>query len=158
MQTSGYNRMKPDFYQISLLAGAVALPGEFGARLRLRAGGVRCRCVVRRAVWVVLVFGRWQSREDGCGLPVTPSARGMRARKFSLVRGPDLRVLPVAVEQAGRDRRLLRPRRHHHDRTWHDPPVMDPLPMGQPPGETTLIDYLSARPLSLPFNLLCLGF
>lgn len=29
---------------------------------------------------------------------------------------------------------------------------MDPLPVARPPGETTLIDYLSARPLNEEFN------
>ena len=78
--------------QLSLFAGAVALPGEFGAVVRVAVWRGSLPLGGAQAVWAVVVIVGGRGWEDECGLPVTPSARGMKARKFSLARGPDLRV------------------------------------------------------------------
>jgi len=75
--------IKPELAQTSLLAGAVAVPGEFGA------GAAGCRLArVAGALWrggrfglilPSLEGGGWEHER---GLPVTPSARGTRARMF----------------------------------------------------------------------------
>src|SRR5215468_11105854 len=84
LQSSRHDRYtRPDFDQASLLAGAVAVPGEFGA------GAAGCRLArVAGALWrggrfglilPSLEGGGWEHER---GLPVTPSARGTRARMF----------------------------------------------------------------------------
>jgi hypothetical protein len=75
--------------------------------------------------------------------------------RAALARGADQRLAqqlqpPAALlrAQRGSHRRLLRPRRHHHYRAQAHTRVLDPLPVGRPPGKTTMITHLSARGLS----------
>jgi hypothetical protein len=70
--------------QLAFSPGAVAVPGENLVRgCGLRAGAGRCRFVAWVGGLAVLVIvGGW-GWEYGSGLPVTPSARGMRARNLA---------------------------------------------------------------------------
>jgi hypothetical protein len=86
--------MSPELGQFSLFAGAVALPGEFGAVVP--AGGWFGSAAALWRGWgdrrLICPHGRGRGWEDGRGLPVTPSARGMRARNLAWRGDLDLRV------------------------------------------------------------------
>ena len=76
---------------------AFSLRGRAARRILVRgcgwlAGRGRCRAVARRVVWAVLVIVGGRGWEYGRGLPVTPSARGMRARNLAWRGDSDLRV------------------------------------------------------------------
>ena len=80
----------------------------------------------------------------------TPPGRAALARRADERLAQRLRPAATLLRAPrGGDRRILRPRRRHHHRPWPDPPGMDHLPLGRPPGPTTVTAHLFARPLSL---------
>jgi hypothetical protein len=84
----------PELAQFSLFAGRSRCPENLVRGCGLVGGAGRCRLVVLLARQGVLI---WPLRggpgwEEGRGLPVTSSARGMRARKLAWRGKLDLRV------------------------------------------------------------------
>jgi len=61
----------PDILLKSLLAGAVALPAEFGAGLRVAGWRGRCRSVARgsRPGWLIARCGAGRAETMGAGCP-----------------------------------------------------------------------------------------
>jgi hypothetical protein len=95
---------EPDLAQLSLLAARSRCPENLVRGCGRVAGPGRCRSVARLVGWADLAIAGGRGWEYGRGLPVTPSARGMRARKFSLARElrPEGRLLlplstPVSI-------------------------------------------------------------
>ena len=74
--TYAYRRFL-SFINLAFSPGRSRCPENSARGCGLPAGTGRCRSVARWAVWAVLVFVGGRGWEHGCGLPVTPSARGI---------------------------------------------------------------------------------
>jgi hypothetical protein len=103
-RSTGMHALEPSWLNFSLLAARSRCPENLVRDCGWVAGPGRCRSVARGWAGVILVIMGGRGWEYGRGLPVTPSARGMRARKFSLARGlrPEGRLLlplstPVSI-------------------------------------------------------------